>query len=242
MISVLLPTYNGESFVVEQVNSILQCLGEIDELVIADDNSSDSTVELLENIRDDRIRLFKRDRNIGLRASISDLVAKSRGSFLVFADQDDVWFDVRLAVILPFLDKYDLIVSDCVVVGEDLALVYPSYFEYKKFTLNIISNLISCRFLGSCMAISRGLAEEIFPLPQSAPAHDWWVGVVSVMLGKRIKLIRQPLLLYRRHEKAMSSMGTGNTRPLFEKIGDRLKLVHCLSVKMVKVYLIKGWW
>ena len=58
MVSVCMATYNGEPFLREQIDSILSQLNEKDELVISDDNSKDSTVDIIKSYHDKRIKLF----------------------------------------------------------------------------------------------------------------------------------------------------------------------------------------
>ena len=66
MISVCMATYNGEKYIREQMNSILEQLGEDDELIISDDLSSDKTVEIIKSYKDKRIKLYIHEDNHGL--------------------------------------------------------------------------------------------------------------------------------------------------------------------------------
>ena len=65
MISVCMATYNGEKYIREQMNSILEQLGEDDELIISDDLSSDKTVEIIKSYKDKRIKLYIHEDNHG---------------------------------------------------------------------------------------------------------------------------------------------------------------------------------
>ena len=57
MISVAMATYNGEKYIREQIDSILNQSHQIDELIISDDGSTDKTWEIISSINDDRIKL-----------------------------------------------------------------------------------------------------------------------------------------------------------------------------------------
>ena len=61
MISVCIPTYNGENYIKQQILSILNELGEDDEIVISDDGSSDMTLAIIEEINDKRIIVIKNE-------------------------------------------------------------------------------------------------------------------------------------------------------------------------------------
>ncbi|MBW6101310.1 glycosyltransferase [Escherichia coli] len=60
MISVCIPTYNGENYIKQQILSILNELGEDDEIVISDDGSTDMTLAIIEEINDKRIIVIKK--------------------------------------------------------------------------------------------------------------------------------------------------------------------------------------
>jgi len=61
MISVCMATYNGEAFLKKQVDSILSQLSEEDELVVSDDGSTDSTIEILKLYNDSRIKIYNHE-------------------------------------------------------------------------------------------------------------------------------------------------------------------------------------
>ena len=60
-VSVAMASYNGEKYIKEQINTILNNLNDRDELVISDDGSSDMTVEIIKNFNDKRIKLLEGD-------------------------------------------------------------------------------------------------------------------------------------------------------------------------------------
>ncbi|BCV35985.1 hypothetical protein TUM17377_13130 [Shewanella chilikensis] len=64
MISVCMATYNGESYIEEQLNSILEQLGEFDEVVICDDCSIDNTINVINSIGDSRVKVFSNEEKI----------------------------------------------------------------------------------------------------------------------------------------------------------------------------------
>lgn len=66
MISVCMATYNGERFLNEQIDSILPQLSVYDELVISDDNSTDSTRDIIKSYQDSRIKFFHNEQRKGV--------------------------------------------------------------------------------------------------------------------------------------------------------------------------------
>lgn len=109
-LSVLLPTYNGQRFLHEQIDSIL---GQSDpdlELLVIDDGSSDATVGIVDDYarRDERVRRLASSGNRGQNRRIVALLAQARGDFVAIADQDDIWERERNARLLAA-------VGDCAV-------------------------------------------------------------------------------------------------------------------------------
>lgn len=116
-ISVCMATYNGERFIKDQISSILNQKfdeeNEIDlELVISDDGSTDSTVNIINEINDDRIKLYhhknKRTHKyfnsaFACTENFNYAVSKATGDYIFLSDQDDVWYEWKLQTSLTAL-------------------------------------------------------------------------------------------------------------------------------------------
>ena len=74
-VSVAMATYNGEKYIEEQVRTILQNLGENDELIISDDGSNDNTIDIIKSFKDTRIKLIKGPRK-GLKQNFNNAIKK----------------------------------------------------------------------------------------------------------------------------------------------------------------------
>lgn len=97
-ISILLPTYNGERYLREQLDSILaQSLADF-ELLIADDGSSDRTASINEGYarQDNRVRVLPTEGNEGQKTRLLQLLRQSSASLIAFSDQDDIWDRCKL--------------------------------------------------------------------------------------------------------------------------------------------------
>jgi glycosyltransferase involved in cell wall biosynthesis len=124
MISVCLTTYNGEKYILEQLRSILSQLESDDEVIISDDNSSDCTLELIENIADRRVKIFKNIQKKGIQSNVENALNKAKGDIIFLSDQDDFWLPDKVSIIIKALQKNDLIVSDCYITDKDLKIVH----------------------------------------------------------------------------------------------------------------------
>ena len=97
-IDVLLATYNGEKYLKEQIDSILNQTYKNIKLIISDDCSTDKTVEILKEYesRDDRIELYLQQQNLGVVKNIEFLLNKVKCPYYMLADQDDYWMPEKI--------------------------------------------------------------------------------------------------------------------------------------------------
>lgn len=103
LVSIILPVYNGEKYIVEAVNSILNQDFRDFELILIDDGSTDSTPEILNNFNDSRIRRFSFKKNQGLVAALNFGLEKAQFPFIARMDADDIATPERLGRQVSFL-------------------------------------------------------------------------------------------------------------------------------------------
>ena len=125
-ISVVLCTFNGKLFIGEQLKSIVQQTRIPDELLIFDDRSTDSTVEIAESVwANSKINalISINETRLGVEENFSRAMSKASGDVIFFCDQDDVWLPERVEkMISPFQEdnKVSLVYSDGYIVGPEL--------------------------------------------------------------------------------------------------------------------------
>lgn len=207
MISVCMATCNGERFLRRQLETILPQLAAGDELVIADDSSTDGTVTIIRSYPDPRIRLFTGNRFRSPIFNFEFALQQARGDILVLADQDDVWLENKLAVVRERFARESrrpfLIVLDAQVVDEGGAVTYPSVLRKLKAGPGFWKNLYDNRYLGCCMAFSRDLLERALPFPRRIPMHDIWLGQLCERIGTTA-FIPDVTMQYRKHGASLT--------------------------------------
>ena len=226
MISVCIATYNGEKYILEQLNSILPQLSASDEVIISDDHSTDNTIKLIKNLKDPRIKIYLHDSE-SFKFTIDrsthnfeNAIKHAHGDKIFLSDQDDKWVDNKIEMMLPLLNEYDTAVSDCYVVDENLNITCKSYFSIRKKTYNIWSTFWKSPFLGSCMAFDRKVLTDVLPFPQYGVGHDLWIALVSLKKHS-LCYIDAPLSYYRRHLGTVTGSGKNNHTSLLFKISYR---------------------
>jgi len=113
MISIVMPTYNRESYLAECIESILAQTYKDFELLVVDDGSTDSTKDLMKYYveKDSRIRYFEHPSNLGISVARNTGVEYARGDYIAVMDSDDLMHPKRLKASLRGLQKVDFVYS-----------------------------------------------------------------------------------------------------------------------------------
>lgn len=208
-------TYNGALYVAEQVESILQQTYTALEIIIADDASTDNTYEILRSFaeKDNRIVLYRNEKNLGYNISFSQASAKTTGAFIAISDQDDVWeLDKIEKQIQKIKEDKDTVLVHCISVRfEEKAK--PHLRSIKKMNFfrgnDIKSFYLANYVLGHAMLFKRLLLEVSLPFPPNV-YYDWWLAVYACVIGK-IDFVNEILVWHRMHQ----TNATGAAKPKF---------------------------
>ena len=228
-IDILMATYNGEKYIVEQINSIINQTYINWNLLIRDDGSSDKTLEILKSFekKDSRIKIIKDNKgNLGVVKNFEELLYYSSAEYIMFSDQDDIWMDNKVDLVLDAFQNPNvvLILHDAQIVNQNGQVIEDSFFEHRGSQSGFFKNLWKNSYLGCCMAFRRSVLECSLPFPPKIEMHDWWIGLISEMTGE-VRLIDKPLLKYRRHGENVSSF---QHHPFKKMIMNRLYFIQQL--------------
>lgn len=199
-VSVALAAYNGEKYIAEQISSVLPQLSEDDEIVVSLDPSTDRTEQVLFSLTDSKIRVVKGDGK-GLIKNFENAIKNCRNDLIFLCDQDDIWIADKVRRIKSEFEadeKLLLVMHDAKVTDAQLNITDESFFAVRGTKTGIIKNIIKNSYMGCCMALRREALDFILPFPDNLPMHDQWIGLVCEKHG-RVKLIDEPLILWRRH-------------------------------------------
>lgn len=105
LVSIIMPSYNTAPFIRQAIQSVLEQTYENWELLIVDDCSTDNTCNIISDIQDERIHLFKNERNSGAAVSRNWALREARGRWIAFLDSDDLWEPEKLEKQLTFMEK-----------------------------------------------------------------------------------------------------------------------------------------
>lgn len=208
IVDILLATYNGEKYICEQVESILNQNFTDFRLIISDDCSVDRTHSILCKYAksDERIILLHNDKNIGVKKNFEKLIRLSNSKYFMLSDQDDVWHYDKVKKSVEYLEESNslLAYSDLRVVDEHLNEIHRSYWKYQK--LRPLSGrawkrlLVQNTVTGCTVIAKHQLKKYILPFPCHIYMHDWWMALVASLYGE-IDYINESLIDYRQHDQ-----------------------------------------
>lgn len=121
LVSIVMPSYNGEKYILETIESIQKQTYSNWELLIVDDCSTDNTENVVKSVKDDRIRFLKNKKNSGAAVSRNYALREATGKWVAFLDSDDLWYPQKLEKQLQFMVKNDLKFT-----YTDYQIVYPN--------------------------------------------------------------------------------------------------------------------
>lgn len=211
---VLLSSYNGAPFLDQQLASIARQTYPDIRLIVRDDGSTDATRDILRaHARPGAVDVYQGD-NLGAGASFFDLLHRHGDADIVmFSDQDDVWFEDKVARAAAALAKCAadvpaLYCSRVALVDEGLVHLghSPLWPRPPGFGNALVENVA----MGCTIALNRAAASLIHsrPAPRCAIMHDWWCYLVTSAFGE-VVYDPEPTLLYRIHGANTVGMPTG---------------------------------
>lgn len=202
-VSVIIPAYNREKEIKKCVDSVLSQTVKPYEIIIVDDCSNDSTVNVVKSIDSELIRVFVLDRNSGAQAARNRGIVESKGDWIAFHDSDDEWLPDKLERQIKELKKVNY---DPMTVVHGNAIVCDQ--NGNKKTLNIpftdgadVYSLMLERYapLFPGILTSRDALEKIGFLDQAVISFQEWDTSIRLSKYCRFVHISEPLFIYNIH-------------------------------------------
>ncbi len=223
-------TYNGATYLREQIDSVLAQLQPGDELLIADDASKDETPGILSSYGD-ALSVVASSRAGGVVRNFERVLQRAVGDIVVLVD---VWLPGRLARLRSELASCDLVVANAWVVDAALQGRTGTVFDQVRAAPGVLRNWRGrSSFVGCCMAFRIDLLRQALPFPALTPWHDWLLGLLASITG-RVRFIDEPLMLFRRHGANASQTGAESSNGIAAKAMLRLRVGLALSTCLLR--------
>lgn len=207
LVSIITPNYNGEKFIGRTIESIIAQKYTNWELLITDDCSTDSSVEIIKYYTqiDNRIKLFQLEKNSGVPSARNTSIKNATGRYLAFCDGDDLWSPEKLSVQIQMMQEkgYGFTYTPFAIVDENDDIIKfevkcPDVVDFKRLTSG---NPIMC----STVVLDREQTGEIV-VPQFKLAQDYatW-GAIMRGTGIKAYCTEEVLAKYRKSEGSLSA-------------------------------------
>ena len=235
-ISVGLIVYNGARYMCTQLDSILAQTQTVDEIIICDDASSDTTKEILEEYKKNYPNLFflhYNNKNIGATKNIEKAIKACSGDIILLADQDDYWESNKVETILKWFEANPTmngvftngsLMNSNEILDRKYGLWDVMSFPYKTIrsetelnnSLKLYINTVENAVTGATLAIRNNLPflKQPFPLIKHL-VHDRWLAM-NLAKTNSLGILNQKLIRYRIHSNQAIGGKTKNIEKYIE--------------------------
>ena len=216
-ISILICVYNGEEYIKDAIDSaITQTLEDI-EIIVIDDGSTDSTLEILNSYSDERIRIFTQE-NMGLGASRNRAMSLAEGEYIAFLDADD-WLDEKMCQTSYNSAKEndtDMTMFQIISFDDYSKTFHESdwfnlknfdeNFDNRVFTPSEAHDVLFDSSVSACQKIYRNrfLKSINASFPEGIYFEDMPFFYHVFLNAKRINIIRKHLYIRRKHDNSIT--------------------------------------
>lgn len=213
LVSVVVATYNGEKYLGELLDSILEQSYPVYEILIKDDGSTDSTCQIAEAYCRNygNIRLVRNEHNMGISDNFLTGFLAAKGEFVAYADQDDIWEKNKIERLLAAMGNGNLAFSNSAVCDEEGNFLYP-LIQKRVFVSEIIS-FLDMTIWGHQILFRKSILEN---LPVMELSETVWLDSLLADLAfkgdnRNVVYVDEMLIRWRRHRSA-SSFGAYNQK------------------------------
>ncbi len=201
-VSIVMTSYNGESYLSEQLDSLFEQTRKPNQLVVSDDNSNDDSRNILDaklTGASFKCEIIHNSTRLGHIRNFISALRHATGEFIFFCDQDDVWHPRKLEFVLG---KFSDSSAEC--ISHDLEIFYfpgsvPGFSYFRRLEAAGRSGAMLTH--GCATAFTRSLLEKSAILEADfSVAHDTWICLAGEVLGTRL-ILDEELVRYRIHGK-----------------------------------------
>lgn len=201
-VSIALCTYNGERYLREQLDSILQQDYEnINEIVCVDDRSTDNTWEILNEYayKYTAFKIFKNDSNLGFIKNYEKAITLCNNPFIAISDQDDIWYSNKITKLITAIGKNMMVYSDNEYIDQNGESLGVKFSDKRNLTMttSCLNFTLFNGISGHTVLLNKELLNYALPFPADIH-YDWWLAFCASQ-HSNIPYVNEALVGYRQH-------------------------------------------
>lgn len=198
LVSIIMPSYNTSRFIAESIKSVIAQNYQNWELLITDDCSKDSSVEIVRRFvgEDQRIKLFPLLKNVGAATARNVAIEHAKGQYIAFLDSDDVWMPDKLDKQIAFMkrNKYAFTYSEYYLMEENgkktgTFIRVPASLSYHQYLRNTIIGCLT-------VIVDRNIVGDFY-MPIIKSSHDMALWLLIMKRGYKAYGMKEVLAGYR---------------------------------------------
>lgn len=235
LISVVIPAYNREKTILRALNSVLRQTYSNIEVIVVDDGSTDSTVQLVSNCTDERVRLICLPSNQGANRARNTGISEAKGEYIAFQDSDDEWLADKLEKQMAYIFKTSVKAVYCpyILYDEDKVSIVPgNYMNQDICEKNIAETLKKGNVVGTpTLIIQRELFSQIGMFDVDMKRLQDYEFVIRLVKKEPLGYIKEPLVKAYRTEISITSSDyliLGAYAKILEKHSDFIDIRNAL--------------
>lgn len=249
-VSIALCTYNGEKFLLEQLESFLRQTRLPDELVVCDDRSTDASIKLIEefsNIASFPLRIHVNEKNLGSTKNFEKAISLCTGDVIFLSDQDDVWLPEKIQTIEAEFEQDNnlgMVFTNAELVDEGLESLGHTLWDFsfpkdnqlratngKLFEVLLGHNVVT----GGTIAFRSCYRDQFSPIPTDIPyvIHDAWIALV-ITANAEVRMLSESLIKYRQHSNQQLGIGI-NPKNSLDRNDEFNKLIEFQRTEQIRL-------
>jgi hypothetical protein len=185
-VSFVVPCYNYGRYLPDCLASILGQQGEQDfEVIAIDDGSTDNSIEVLESVKDSRVRVVVHPKNLGHVATVNEGFCLARGRYIARIDPDDRYRSSFLTITLPLLEAHPevgLVYGDAAIIDDQGRVTLETsdcVHGGRDFKGNLFLHLLEVNSICAPTAIARReVWLKALPVPEGLAFNDWYFNIM----------------------------------------------------------------
>lgn len=248
-IAILMATYNGEKYISEQIESLLEQTYDEWELFVHDDGSTDDTIAYIDSyIRKypGKIHLLDGKSTGGAKYNFFYLFSQVQAPYYMTCDQDDVWMKNKVELTYKKIQEIEksnqseqqkpyLVYTELRVVDEGLETISETMSEYQALDCHrrdIKQFLLQNSVTGCTMMVNRTLRDKMLAIKNidNTIMHDWWAALVAAQFGETA-FIDEPTILYRQHgDNSLGALEINRLSYIIRRVWQRKQMQESLRL------------
>ena len=252
-IGVVVATYNGEKYISEQLDSIINQTRQPDVIVISDGGSTDSTLDVCESVLKESgidYKLLKSSKKLSVKDNFQKGFINCDAEFIFFSDQDDFWLPHKIELTMKYLSQENVVMAftNATIVDQNLNPMGNNLWSSisfdqkgtkifdqldKKYLQEICKHNI---VTGMCLGVRSSLKSTLLPFSENG-IHDVWIAHLAITKGK-VAAINEETVLYRQHGNNVVGSTTNLQKSLshangyFDRLVARISFINDVETRI----------